>query len=272
MHIYTYIRTYIHTKSKRTAAKSQHLAVTYRWGHVTCTHTFTRTHTPNPNAKSEHLGVAYVRVTSEWVTYEWVMSECVTYEWVTYEWVAYIYRFMSHTFERHMWKSHMNGTRHHTATQCTTHWHTATYCNILQHTSHTSEGYIWKSHMNETRHLWKSHTWLIHTWRVSFICDFHIHPSNACDLCYSMLQCFSFGEESHVTHSYVPPICNTPTWRDSFICTVVTHDTGWQRPTGCLKSQVIFRKWATNYRDLLRKITYQDKAPYDSMPPCIRVT
>ena len=30
-------------------------------------------------------------------------------------------------------------------------------------------------------------------------------------------------------------------------------DTGWQRPRGCLKLQVIFRKRAANYRALLRK-------------------
>jgi len=32
--------------------------------------------------------------------------------------------------------------------------------------------------------------------------------------------------------------------------------------------QVIFRKRATNYRALLRKMTYDDKASYDSTPPC----
>jgi len=36
-----------------------------------------------------------------------------------------------------------------------------------------------------------------------------------------------------------------------------------------LKLQVISRKRATNHRALLRKITYEDKASYDSTPPCI---
>ena len=44
--------------------------------------------------------------------------------------------------------------------------------------------------------------------------------------------------------------------------------TGWRRVIGCLKSQVIFRKRVTNYRVLLRKITYEDKASYDPTPPC----
>jgi len=42
--------------------------------------------------------------------------------------------------------------------------------------------------------------------------------------------------------------------------------TGWPRPTGCLKLQVIFRKRATNHRALLWKMTCKDKASYDSKP------
>ena len=44
---------------------------------------------------------------------------------------------------------------------------------------------------------------------------------------------------------------------------------GWPSLKGCLKLQVIFCKRATNTRALLRKITYKDKASYDSTPPCI---
>jgi len=43
--------------------------------------------------------------------------------------------------------------------------------------------------------------------------------------------------------------------------------TGWRRLIGCLKLRVIFRKRATNHRALLRKMTYNDKASYDSKPP-----
>ena len=46
--------------------------------------------------------------------------------------------------------------------------------------------------------------------------------------------------------------------------------TGWRRLTGCLKLQVIFRKRASNYRALLRKITCKDKTSYDSTPPCTK--
>ena len=48
------------------------------------------------------------------------------------------------------------------------------------------------------------------------------------------------------------------------------EDAGWQRLIACLKLQVIFRKRATNYMTLLRKLTYEDKASYDSTPPCIK--
>jgi len=44
--------------------------------------------------------------------------------------------------------------------------------------------------------------------------------------------------------------------------------TGWQRCIIYLKLQVSFRKRATNYGALLRKITYKDKASYGSSPPC----
>jgi len=48
----------------------------------------------------------------------------------------------------------------------------------------------------------------------------------------------------------------------------VQSNTEWWWLIGCLKLQVIFRKRATNYRALLRKMTCQDKAPYHSTPPC----
>ena len=44
--------------------------------------------------------------------------------------------------------------------------------------------------------------------------------------------------------------------------------TGWRGLIGCRKLQVILRKRASNYRALLRKMTYGDKASYDSTPPC----
>jgi len=48
--------------------------------------------------------------------------------------------------------------------------------------------------------------------------------------------------------------------------------TGWPRLIACLKLQVIFRKRATNYRALLRKMTCEDNASYGSSPPCTKVS
>ena len=50
------------------------------------------------------------------------------------------------------------------------------------------------------------------------------------------------------------------------------YGTGWRRLIGrYLELQVIFRKIATNYRALLRKTTCEEKASYDTTPPCIRL-
>ena len=43
--------------------------------------------------------------------------------------------------------------------------------------------------------------------------------------------------------------------------------TGWRRCIGCLNLQVSLCKRATNYRALLRKMTYEDKASYVFPPP-----
>jgi len=53
-----------------------------------------------------------------------------------------------------------------------------------------------------------------------------------------------------------------------FCATARVWATGWRIIIGCLKLQVIFRKRATNYRALLRKMTCKDKASCGSSPPC----
>jgi len=50
------------------------------------------------------------------------------------------------------------------------------------------------------------------------------------------------------------------------------HITEWRRLIGCLKLQLICRKRATNYRALLRKMTYGDKTSYDFMPHCAHMS
>jgi len=57
------------------------------------------------------------------------------------------------------------------------------------------------------------------------------------------------------------------------VCVVILmvpgEPTGWRRPRGYHKLQIISRKRATNSRALLRKMTYEYKASYGSSPPCI---
>jgi len=53
-------------------------------------------------------------------------------------------------------------------------------------------------------------------------------------------------------------------WRSRLID--ILKGTGWRRPIGCHKLLVIFRKRATNYRALLRKVTDENRASYDSTP------
>ena len=55
----------------------------------------------------------------------------------------------------------------------------------------------------------------------------------------------------------------------SLSLSVANKCTGWRKPIGYLKLQVIFRKITTNYMALLLKIIYEDTASYGSLPPCI---
>ena len=73
--------------------------------------------------------------------------------------------------------------------------------------------------------------------------------------------CASFVRSFH----FVCLVCTNGDTQNSFVFLVCS---GWRRLLGCLEFLVIFRKRATNYRALLRKMTYEDKTSYDSTPPC----
>jgi len=72
----------------------------------------------------------------------------------------------------------------------------------------------------------------------------------------------------------VPSLIDVFDMTHSYLCDMmhfyVRHDscTGWRRPIECFKLQVIFCKRATDYRDLLQKMTCKDKALNGSSPPC----
>ena len=78
--------------------------------------------------------------------------------------------------------------------------------------------------------------------------------------------CHHFKSDLLRLWSRMSESCHTKT---NHPCLVWVVHTGWRRCIGCLKLQVSFCKRATNFRALLYKMTYKDKASYISTPPCI---
>jgi len=156
----------------------------------------------------------------------------------------------------------------HTATRCNTLQHSATHCNTLQHAA---------TPCNTLQHTATHHRPLLKT---------HLQ------ILVSKLQCAKMagkgGGGSFTKLRYVVLALQYPgspelpgssvrafsevfeiaPGNNSHKSTLHSLYTGGRRLIGCLKLQVIFRKRATNYRALLRKMTYEDKASYDSTPPC----
>jgi len=129
------------------------------------------------------------------------------------------------------------GTLVHTRVPRLIHMCALTHSYESRHTYEWVTAHIWMSqgtHMNESRHTYewvRAHIWMSHGTHMN--------------------------ESGHLRQSYDAGV------------DVHGDSTGRRRPIGCLESQVIFRKRATNYRALLRKMTYKDKASYGSSPPCI---
>jgi len=77
----------------------------------------------------------------------------------------------------------------------------------------------------------------------------------------------------HATWPIAIETCRLREFVCAYVCTQQLsrpglYDTGWRRLIGSPKLQIIFRKRATKYKSLLRKITYKDKGSYESSPPC----
>jgi len=97
-------------------------------------------------------------------------------------------------------------------------------------------------------------------WNV--ICLIH-----TCAIMHSHVGVYDMTNRCHGKHMWI----NTPmsaTWVSRRWVIIHLCATGWRRPVGCLKLRVIFHKRATNYRALLQKMTYKDRAFYASSPPC----
>jgi len=99
-------------------------------------------------------------------------------------------------------------------------------------------------------------TWLTCVWGMTYLC---VWQNSFMFVTWLM---YVFDMRYLCLRDYMCDMTHSHLWH-------VVH-TGWQKPIGCLKLQVIFCKRATNYRALLRKMTCEDKASYESSPPCMR--
>ena len=98
----------------------------------------------------------------------------------------------------------------------------------------------------------------------------HLFGICMCGVWVCMFVCVCEREIVCVCGRWVPTVNSLYFIRVSCACEYVSVyeavdlPTEWQRHTECLKLQVSFRKTATNYRALLQKMTYKDKASCDS--------
>jgi len=91
-----------------------------------------------------------------------------------------------------------------------------------------------------------------------FVCDIWYNALNAASACISRWGIlFCSPRCIHMWDIWYNTFNAASAW-------VLQFGTGWRRFIGGLKLQVIFGKRATNYRALLRKMTYKDKASYVS--------
>jgi len=84
----------------------------------------------------------------------------------------------------------------------------------------------------------------------------------------SVCKALQGGDPPSVKHYRVAMSCRSFVAKETLIirlyCGKWPMKTRHRHPVGCFKLQVIFRNGATNYRALLREMTYGDKASHDS--------
>jgi len=158
---------------------------------------------------------------------------------------------------------------------CNTLQHTATYCSTLQHTAiYLQPPYIWKMTRQKNRHR-ETHR------NIPKHCNTLQHTAAHCSTLQYTCNPHIFGkwhgkETAAEKHIKRHPICagelslaakssQQLALEVSYIV-LATRSTGWRRPIGCLKLQVIFRKRATNCRALWREMTSTGKDAYGSSP------
>jgi len=158
---------------------------------------------------------------------------------------------------------------HNTATHCNKLQHTATHCNALQRTATHCNTLQTECRQRCSRYRART---LQYTATHSKHCNtMQPHTVTHCKAKAGKTAVWSWEStlQHAATHAQCVAVCssvlaNLPMWEH----VVVQLCTGWQKPIECLKLQVIFRKRATKYRALFRKMTCKDKASYGSSPPC----
>ena len=102
--------------------------------------------------------------------------------------------------------------------------------------------------------MWWYHSLICHMWCVSFRSDVlrlaNIHKNT------HNTQINLNKQKLSEPYVYLKPVEQT-----------MYSATGWRRLVGSPKLQIIFHKRATEYRSLLRKMTYKDKGSYESSHP-----
>jgi len=158
-------------------------------------------------------------------------------------------------------------TRERSRQHCNTLQHTATRCNALQHTATRS------THYNTQQHITTHGNTLQHS---ATLCNTLLHSTTLCNTLQHCTARQTNTQHIRITHKVVCKERYVNGTQNLFFSS--THfgtqnrRTGWHRVIECLKLQVIDRKRATNYKALLRRMTYKDKASYYSTPPCIKYT
>jgi len=217
---------------------------------------------------------------------EWVIHVC---EWVNaYEWMSQ-WVILTRPL---MWMSHpcMWMSKRVWVYESMSHCHMSSYVNESSMYVNESSSYLWRSHPRmwmskwvieslshwlmrvysftymddsfppdeSSSYMWRSHPRMCMSKRVIFVCKrvnesmSHSHMSSYVSKSCSYMW-MSLNETSHIQMWMSTCVILLCEWVNE----TMSHPlTGWQRCIGCLKLHVSFRKRATIYRALLRKMTH----------------
>jgi len=201
--------------------------------------------------------VTYSYVT--WLTYRWRdLFICDSYMTHSYVWHDFLMQNLCGSMVCYVWDMTHSYV-----------WHDSPICDL----AHTRK--VWLIHITHTHTYTHMYTSIhIHVYKCTYV-YMHIYVFVVTWLAAAYPATHTYTRIYTCNHIHMPihiyiyiHIYMYIWWHDSPMQYIRNCSTGWRRPIGCLKLQVIFRKRATNCRALLRKMTYKNKASYGSLPPC----